>query len=165
MPQLNPEFFISQLFWLVITFSFLFVFLWRISLPRIENVLEKRANKINENIKIAKQDQAEAEEIQTKIDSQLREAKLETSELIKKANIHLQNLTSKKLEKIDEAINLKLNDTSSTIEKSKADSLKEINNQIYDITKLTLSKISNIIADDNEIKKMVKILQDNRVND
>jgi len=160
MPQLNPEFFISQLFWLVITFSFLFVFLWRISLPRIENVLEKRANKINENIKIAKQDQAEAEEIQTKIDSQLREAKLETSELIKKANIHLQNLTSKKLEKIDEAINLKLNDTSSTIEKSKADSLKEINNQIYDITKLTLSKISNIIADDNEIKKMVKILQD-----
>ena len=160
MPQLNPEFFISQLFWLVITFSFLFVFLWRISLPRIENVLEKRANKINENIKIAKQDQAEAEEIQTKIDSQLREAKLETSELIKKANINLQDLTSKKLEKIDEAINLKLNDTSSTIEKSKADSLKEINNQIYDITKLTLSKISNIIADDNEIKKMVKILQD-----
>ena len=160
MPQLNPEFFISQLFWLVITFSFLFVFLWRISLPRIENVLEKRANKINENIKTAKQYQTEAEEIQTKIDSQLREAKLETSELIKKANINLQDLTSKKLEKIDEAINLKLNDASSTIEKSKVDSLKEINNQIYDITKLTLSKISNIIADDNEIKKMVKILQD-----
>jgi len=165
MPQLNPEFFISQLFWLVITFSFLFVFLWRISLPRIENVLEKRANKINENIKTAKKYQTEAEEIQTKIDSQLREAKLETSELIKKANINLQDLTSKKLEKIDEAINLKLNDASSTIEKSKVDSLKEINNQIYDITKLTLSKISNIIADDNEIKKMVKILQDNRVND
>ena len=69
MPQLNPEFYISQLFWLVLTFTFLFIFLWRISLPRISTVLEKRANKINDDIKIAKQYQAEAEEIQNKIDS------------------------------------------------------------------------------------------------
>ena len=48
MPQLNPEFFISQLFWLVITFSFLIVFLWKISLPRINTVLERRENKIND---------------------------------------------------------------------------------------------------------------------
>ncbi len=46
MPQLNPEFFVSQLFWLVVTFSFLLVFLWRISLPRIGSVLEKREKKI-----------------------------------------------------------------------------------------------------------------------
>ena len=54
MPQLNPEFFISQLFWLVITFTFLFIFLWRISLPRISSVLEKREYKINEDIALAK---------------------------------------------------------------------------------------------------------------
>ena len=54
MPQLNPEFYISQLFWLVISFTFLFIFLWRISLPRISTVLEKRSNKINEDIEIAK---------------------------------------------------------------------------------------------------------------
>ena len=52
MPQLNPEFFISQLFWLVISFTFLFIFLWRISLPRISTVLEKRSNKINEDIAV-----------------------------------------------------------------------------------------------------------------
>ena len=50
MPQLNPEFFVSQLFWLAVFFSFLLIFLWRISLPRIANVLEKRHNKINENL-------------------------------------------------------------------------------------------------------------------
>ena len=44
MPQLNPEFFISQLFWLILTFSFLLFFLWKISLPRISSVLEKRDN-------------------------------------------------------------------------------------------------------------------------
>ena len=42
MPQLNPEFFVSQLFWLAVFFSFLLIFLWRVSLPRIAKVLEKR---------------------------------------------------------------------------------------------------------------------------
>ena len=49
MPQLNPEFFLSQLFWLVITFSFLLIFLWKISLPRIDSAL-KRREKINDRM-------------------------------------------------------------------------------------------------------------------
>jgi F-type H+-transporting ATPase subunit b len=155
MPQLNPEFYISQLFWLILTFTFLFIFLWRISLPRISTVLEKRASKINNDIRLAKQHQAEAEEIQNKIDFQLREARLETSELIKTANFNFQDQTAKELEKIDNTINLKIDETSATITKSKAESLKQINDQIYEITKLTLSKISNIKADDNEIKDVV----------
>ena len=71
MPQLNPEFFLSQIFWFAITFCFLLIFLWRISLPRISSVLEKRENKINDEIQKAKKFQTEAKEIQTKIDQQL----------------------------------------------------------------------------------------------
>jgi F-type H+-transporting ATPase subunit b len=164
MPQLNPEFYMSQLFWLVLTFSFLFIFLWRISLPRISTVLEKRANKINDDIRLAKQHQAEAEEIQNKIDFQLREARLETSELIKTANFNFQDQIAKELEKIDNTINLKIDETSATIAKSKAESLKEINDQIYEITKLTLSKISNIKADDNEIKDVVTSIHQGAIN-
>ncbi len=83
MPQLNPEFYISQLFWLVVTFSFLFVFLWRISLPRIGNVLDKRERKINEDLATAKDLQEEAEKLQKKIDDEIQKAKTETSDLIK----------------------------------------------------------------------------------
>ena len=85
MPQLNPEFFVSQLFWLVVTFSFLLIFLWRISLPRISTVLEKRESKINNDMESAKQLQAEAEGIQEKIDQSLDEAKESTSQSIKNA--------------------------------------------------------------------------------
>ena len=164
MPQLNPEFYMSQLFWLVLTFTFLFIFLWRISLPRISTVLEKRASKINDDIRMAKQHQADAEEIQNKIDFQLREARLETSELIKTANFNFQNHTSKELEKIDNTMNLKIDETSAAITKSKADSLTQINDQIYEITKLTLSKISNIKADDNEIRGVVQSVQQGVIN-
>jgi F-type H+-transporting ATPase subunit b len=164
MPQLNPEFFISQLFWLVISFTFLFVFLWRISLPRIGSVLEKRANKISEDIKIAKQYQAEAEEIQTIIDKQLSEAKIETSDLIKLTNINIQNHATKELEQLDVSLNAKLDEAYEKIEKNKTSSLSQINSQIYDITKLTLSKVSNISVSDEDIKNIVKSVSTKVVN-
>ena len=164
MPQLNPEFFISQLFWLVISFTFLFIFLWRISLPRIGLVLEKRANQINENIKIAKQHQAEAEEIQTNIDSQLRDAKLQTTDLIKSVNENLQEQATKELGKLDETLSLKLEEASSQIEKNKTESLSQINEQIFEITKLTLSKITPIKVSDEDVKDVIKNVQKMRVN-
>ena len=164
MPQLNPEFFISQLFWLAISFAFLFIFLWRISLPKISSVLEKRANKINEDIKIAKQYQAETEEIQTNINNLLKKARLETTDLIKSANQNLQAHTAKELEKLDNSLNAKLDESSSIIEKNKADSLNQINDQIFDITKLTLSKISSIVVSDNDIKDIVTSEQQKLVN-
>jgi F-type H+-transporting ATPase subunit b len=164
MPQLNPEFFISQLFWLAISFAFLFIFLWRISLPKISSVLEKRANKINEDIKIAKQYQAKTEEIQTNINNLLKKARLETTDLIKSANQNLQAHTAKELEKLDNSLNAKLDESSSIIEKNKADSLNQINDQIFDITKLTLSKISSIVVSDNDIKDIVTNEQQKLVN-
>ena len=159
MPQLNPEFFVSQLFWLFITFTFLFLFLRRISLPRIGNVLEKRANKISEDIKEAKKYQEEAEGIQNKIDNQLLNARTESADLVKSSIRNLQEKASKELERVDQVLNKTIHDASESIEKNKNESLKEINDQIYDITKLTISKISNIKIDDSEIKDVVTNIQ------
>lgn len=155
MPQLNPEFFISQLFWLVLTFSFLFIFLWRISLPRINTVLKKREGKINDDINAAKKLQAEAEEIQAKIDQKLNDVKSKTADMIKKTTFNLQNNISKELGSLDKKLNIKIEESSLKIESDKIDSLKKIHEQFYQITKLTLSKISNITFNDDEIKKVV----------
>ena len=164
MPQLNPEFFVSQLFWLVLTFSFLFIFLWRISLPRISSVLEKRESKINEDINSAKKIQAETEEIQNKIDIQLKEVRSETSDMIKKTSISFNDHASKELFKLDSELDKKINESHSMIENNKNKSLKEIHNEIYTITKLTLSKLSSISPEDSEIKQIVDSIRQKEIN-
>ena len=156
MPQLNPEFFASQLFWLVITFVFLFIFLWRVSLPRINSVQTKRENKIKEDIKKAKQLQAEAEDIQEQINKQLDQAKSDSAELIKSAFVKLQDESSKKLEELDKSLSTKIDATYETIEKNKNESMNQIYEQINDITKLMISKISNIQVNEGEIKMAVE---------
>ena len=164
MPQLNPEFFASQLFWLAITFVFLFIFLWRVSLPRINSVQTKRENKIKEDIKKAKQLQAEAEDIQEQINKQLNQAKSDSAELIKSAFIKLQDESSKKLEELDKNLSTKIDATYETIEKNKSESMSQIYEQINDITKLMISKISNIKVNDEEIKMAVEKIRQKVIN-
>ena len=165
MPQLEQtEFFISQLFWLVVIFTFLFIFLWRISLPRISSVLEKRESKIDDDITSAKQLQAEAEEIQKQIDQQLRNARLETSELVKTASTKFQNHATKELHQLDNSLSNTIEESATTIKKNIKDSLKQIHDQTYLIAKLTLSKISNVPVNDNEIKDTVDQLQPKVIN-
>ena len=161
MPQLNPEFFFSQLFWLVITFSFLLFFLWRVSLPRISSVLEKRENKINNDIETAKQLQAEAEEIQDQINQKLRDTHNQTSHLIKDSIINIQHKTSEELIKLDRELTKKINESAGVMENNKKESLKHIHIQIQDIVILTLSKLSSINVSEREIKESVSNLKPN----
>ena len=155
MPQLNPEFFVSQLFWLVVTFSFLFVFLWRVSLPRIGNVLEKRERKITDDLTAAKELQAEASKIQEEIENQLKQARTDSSEMIKSSTIALQDKAQTELKKLDKELETKIDESAKAIDKSKSESVSQIQEQIHEITKLTLSKVAAFNVSDDEIKKAV----------
>jgi len=159
MPQLNPEFFVSQLFWLVVTFSFLFIFLWRISLPRIGNVLEKRERKISEDLTAAKELQIEAEKIQETIENQLKQARADSSDMIKSSSLSFQEKAQAELNKLDNELDVKIEQSAQAIEKNKNDSVSQIQNQINEITKLTLSKVSSFDVADDEIKKAVNSIE------
>ena len=61
MPQLNPEFWISQIFWLIISFGILFVILSKFILPKIRNNIELRKSQILDNIETAEKQKVESE--------------------------------------------------------------------------------------------------------
>ena len=121
MPQLNPEFFVSQLFWLAVFFTFLFVFLWRVSLPRIATVLEKRQNKIDENLSSAKELQEQAMEIEKKINDRINKAKLETDEKIKETINALQEDVSSQLSSLDKDLEKTYEDNTLVSKKQRAE--------------------------------------------
>ena len=62
MPQLNPEFWVSQIFWLIITFGILYVVLSKLILPKISANLETRKSQILENIEAAEKKREESEQ-------------------------------------------------------------------------------------------------------
>ena len=156
MPQLNPEFFVSQLFWLAVFFTFLFVFLWRVSLPRIATVLEKRQNKIDENLSSAKELQEQAMKIEKKINDRINKAKLETNEKIKETINSLQIDVSSQLSFIDNELEKKISDAEIEILKNKNSQMKNINDEIANITKITIEKIIDIKVSDIALNETIE---------
>jgi F-type H+-transporting ATPase subunit b len=60
-PPFRTETFPSQIFWLTLTFAFLFVVLWRVAGPRINGVITSRRRAINADIAAAQKAREEAE--------------------------------------------------------------------------------------------------------
>ena len=60
-PPFDQTTFPSQIFWLVITFAFLFVVMWRVAGPRINGVITTRRDKINGDIAVAQKYRGNAE--------------------------------------------------------------------------------------------------------
>ena len=156
MPQLNPEFFVSQLFWLAVFFSFLLIFLWRVSLPRISLVLEKRQRKIDENLSSAKMLQEQSQEIESNINNKISKDKQDADEKIKKAISSLQSDVSTKLSTLDEELEIKISNSEKEILRSKESQMKNIDNEIANITKITVSKITNLSISESEIEQAIK---------
>ncbi len=155
MPQLNPEFFISQLFWLAVFFSILFIFLWRVSLPRIANVLEARQSKINSDLSTAKELQEKALEVEKSINDQINLAKNESDEQIKNTITSIQQEVASKLTLLDKELEEKISNSENEILKNKNDQMKNIDEEISNITKITISKFADIKLDKSEIDQAI----------
>ena len=77
MPQLNPEFWVSQIFWLVLTFGILYLVLSKIVLPKISENLETRKSQIVENIETAEKQRKESEDKIKQFEKIILESKIE----------------------------------------------------------------------------------------
>jgi F-type H+-transporting ATPase subunit b len=75
-PPFKTETFPSQLFWLAITFSILFVVLWRVAGPRIQGVIAERRKHIASDIGAAEKHRREAEEASAAYQAALGAARL-----------------------------------------------------------------------------------------
>ena len=81
MPQLNPEFWFSQIFWLIVTFGFMFIVLAKLVLPKISENLETRKAQISDNIVTAEKQRLESERKIKEFDNLILQSKNEAKNL------------------------------------------------------------------------------------
>ncbi len=74
-PPFKAQTFPSQLFWLTVTFGFLFIVLWRYAGPRIQGAIAERRGKINAELAAAEQSRRGAEDAQAAYEAPLIEAR------------------------------------------------------------------------------------------
>ena len=82
MPQLNPEFWFSQILWLIITFGLLFFVLSKFILPNISSNLENRKSQILNNIEKADEQRKESEVKLKEFDKIINDSKVQAKNII-----------------------------------------------------------------------------------
>lgn len=156
MPQLNPEYYSSQIFWLIFFFSILFLLSHFLFLPKITSIRSKREELIDDCISESKKINDEIETIVAKMEKDLERAKEEFDVAIKKAYDQNKEIYEEKIKLINEGFENKKVKLSKNFLDSKNDITKNIqkysislSDQIYQI--IMKEKIKGNINDFKEI--------------
>ena len=142
MPQLNPEFWISQIFWLTLTFGILYVVLSKLILPKISANLELRKSQIQENIEAAEKQRKNSESKLKEYDDIILKSKLEAKNIFKDAREKvLKNINSKR----------------ETLEKQIDEEIKKAEHEINVLKKSAPEKINKIAIETSSelVKKLI----------
>jgi F-type H+-transporting ATPase subunit b len=115
MPQLNPEFWISQIFWLTITFGILYVVLSKLILPKISANLEIRKSQILDNIEAAEKQREESEIKIKEYEKIVQNSKNEAKNYFNQARAKVLKDINLKKEALDQELNKEIEKAESEI--------------------------------------------------
>ena len=132
MPQLNPEFWTAQIFWLILIFSSLYLIIWKIFLPRITYSIDNRKSKIVNDLD-------EAQKLKENAEKKL----MEYNEIIKRSKKEAQKIFDDNKKKLDKDIESKKQKFNNEIEQELAATEKEIK----DLKKSSILNVSTIAAE------------------
>jgi F-type H+-transporting ATPase subunit b len=154
MPQLDPSSFISQLFWLAVIFSLLFITISKIALPSIKAILDNRSKKIEDDLKLAKEAKEEAEKLLTEYNSAIKDAKSKASELTREASLSSKAEFERNLLALNQEIDTKLKAAEEDFAKEKSKLIKELDGFTDSITSTIITKLTGLNVPEEEIKKI-----------
>ena len=127
MPQLNPEFWVSQIFWLTLTFGILYVVLSRIILPKISSNLELRKSQIQENIEAAEKQREDSETKLKEYENIISRSKLNAKNILKETRDKTLKDINLKRENLEKQIDLEISKAENEIDALKKTSPEKIN--------------------------------------
>ena len=141
MPQLNPEFWISQIFWLIITFSSLFLILSKIILPKISKNIEFRKSQILENIETAEQQKEESDNKIKQYENLILKSKNEAKNYFNEARKKVLEEIDKKKEQLDKELNNEINIAEKEIIELKNNAPEKINKIAVETSSLLIREL------------------------
>ena len=155
MPQLNPEFWISQIFWLTLTFGILYIVLSKLILPKISANLELRKSQIQENIEAAEKQRENSESKLKQYDEIIQKSKLEAKNIFKEAKEKVLKDISSKKEILDKQIDEEISNAEKEIETLKKGAAEKINKIAIDTSSDLVKKLIGAEVNNSSISAIV----------
>ena len=155
MPQLNPEFWISQIFWLTLSFGILYIVLSKLILPKISANLESRKSLIQENIEAAELQRKDSETKLKDYENIVSKSKIEASNILNEARKKALKDISSKREILDKQIDDEIKKAEQEIDTLKKSAPAKINKIAIETSSELIKKIIGTEINNSSISAIV----------
>ena len=156
MPQLDPKYWASQAFWLILVFSILYLSIAKFYLPKIKKNLDNRENKIKEDLDEANKMKSLSEKKLKEYNVILENSKKEVTKILLESKNTLDKSIQNKKETIEKDIENQLTKAQKEILELKTSSINSINNISQEISSNIIEKMSGDKLNESSIKAVVE---------
>lgn len=141
MPQLDPTWFASQIFWLAITFLTLFIILSRIILPPLMGIMTQRKETVEGDLSTAQTMKAQAAEAKELYERTLAEARARSQQLLNDAMQEQKVRAEQAGKELENQISKKLSDAESRIHAKKNELMTALTPAASELAQLIVTKL------------------------
>ena len=156
MPQLDPKYWASQAFWLILVFSILYLSIAKFYLQKIKKNLDNRENKIKEDLDEANKMKSLSEKKLKEYNVILENSKKEVTKILLEAKNTLDKSIQTKKETIEKDIENQLTKAQKEILELKTSSINSINTISQEISSNIIEKMSGDKLNESNIKAVVE---------
>ena len=155
MPQLDPTYWASQAFWLILIFTLLYLALSKMFIPKIKESIDDRENKIKDDLDEAQKLKSIAEEKLKDYETTIENAKKEVQKIIVESKNKLSAEIQNKKKKIEKEIEIEVKEAEQEIVKLKENSLMNISTISEEVTSKVIEMVSGEPLNQSSIKAAV----------
>ena len=155
MPQLDPTYWASQAFWLILIFTFLYLTLSKIFIPKIKESIDNRDNKIKDDLDEAQKLKTIAEQKLKEYETTIEEAKKEVQKIIFESKNKLISEIQNKKKEIEKEIDLELKNLDQEIVNLQKDSVTNISAIAEEMTSKVIEMVSGEPLNQSSVKAAV----------
>ncbi len=156
MPQLDPKYWASQAFWLILVFTILYISISKFFLPKIKDNLDNRDNKIKEDLDNANKFKEQSEIKLKEYLNILDNAKKEVAKIhLESKNILIKDIQIKK-DSIEKEIENEITKAQKEITELKNNSISSIQSISRNTASNIIESISGDVLNESSIKAVVE---------
>jgi len=155
MPQLDPTYWASQAFWLVLIFTALYLALSNLFIPKIKNNIDSRENKIKDDLDEAQKFKNLADKKLKEYEQSLENAKKEVQKIIFESKNELNLQIQSKKKEFDKEIEDEIKAAEKEIRDLKKESIKNISIISEEIASRVIEQISGEQMNQSSVKAAI----------
>lgn len=155
LPQFDPTWFASQVFWLAISFTLLYLVFARKTLPNISSAIDRRRQQIESDVETTETLTKEAEDVLEAYEARLKESQAAARLIITEMEQSLKKTAESSHDKFREKTDKTIAKTEKAIEDAKAKALKDVEGVAVEVAAATAKKLIDTDVDAKNIKSIV----------